>query len=49
MGKGSWRLGHPSLPASGSERGPKPQGFWMPKPILYLILLYNIILSVVGF
>uniref|UniRef100_A0A8C0N9J4 protein-lysine 6-oxidase n=1 Tax=Canis lupus familiaris TaxID=9615 RepID=A0A8C0N9J4_CANLF len=40
---------HPSLPASGSKRRPKPQGFRMPGPILYLTLLYNVVLSVVGF
>jgi hypothetical protein len=48
QGKGSWPLGHPSLPASGSEHGPKPQGFWMPDPVLYLLLLYNTMVSVVG-
>lgn len=39
----------PSLTASGSTRRPKPQGFRMPGPILYLALVYNIILLIVGF
>lgn len=44
---GRWE--HPSLPASGSERGPKPQGFRMPGPAVYLTFPYNVILLVVGF
>lgn len=48
-GRGSRIQGHPSLPASGSEHGPKSQGFWTPGPILYLTFLYNVILSVAGF
>lgn len=48
-GRGSRIRGHPSLPASGSKHGPKPQGFWTPGPIVYLTFLYNVILSVAGF
>lgn len=38
-----------SLPASGSERGWKPQGFRMPDPNLYFTFLYSVVLLLLVF